>query len=58
MSQRRFGSQQELMSLIVSVQKVDPLCGKSDGCEILFYFSLQDIGPHLVQRVPELIIDF
>jgi len=47
-----------LFLLLDPVQKVDPLHGEGDGGEILLHLSFQEIGPHLVQHVAELVIDF
>jgi len=41
---------------LVSVQEPDSVHGEGDGSEILFYLSLQDIGPHLVQQVAGLMV--
>jgi hypothetical protein len=56
--QRRFGSQQELISLIVSIEELDPVHRQGDSGEILFHLALQKIGPHLVQDVAEPVVHF
>ena len=39
------------------VQKLDPVYREGDGGEILFHFSFQKIGSHLVQHVAEPVMD-
>jgi len=47
-----------LFLLLDPVQKPNPVNREGDGSEILFYLSLQDIRPHLVQHEAELVIRF
>ncbi len=41
---------------LISIQEVNPVHPRGDGCEVLLYFSLQKTRSHLVQHVAELVV--
>ena len=44
--------------MFVSIQKSYPIHCHGYGTEIFLYPAFEDIGPHLIQHVAELIVDF
>jgi hypothetical protein len=56
MGQGRHFKRGPFILLMAPVQELDPVDRQGDGGEIFFYFSSDQVRPHLVQHVTEPVV--